>query len=813
MSDEEAQTIVDQALKTGSVEQRNTVTVVVGIAGSGKTSLISRLFREKPPDRYTSTGVAEQSLRGLKHNIANKKSWERLSLEEMFKVFASFIQAGLPEADIASLAKIFTEEEESEPTQDPSEKELSPPHPSTPEPEPSGTPFSPSPSQKCYASETMIGFVQTVPGSKKAAVIELLHMIDTGGQPEFMEIMPSLIHNSNLILLVLNLDQPLDEEVQFVFYENGTPFKRPLPSIRTNRQVIHQLARTLQAKRPVHKGSQYSKVSVIGTHKDCVEKKGKLPETLEAMNEEVERIFIEDELMNAIVPVNLKEPDDKDEKVLEELRQCITNADIGVKAKIPFSFFLFEHEAIKYAEQKKDRKVMILSFEECVQVGARLKMSREVVKAALIFFHRHNIFLYFQHILPNVVFLAPQVPLDFINVIVALAYKVRSVPISTLAPKYKRFCKEGIITGEMLCDQSLWLSDKSLQLSDHFIPDIYEPQDVINLFLHIYAIAPLRNEEALAKNQQPHTSSSMPGQKSLEESEYLMMTLLEDKPKKDIQEHLPSPSKVAPLVIHFSGGCVPNGCFGNTISCLISTYNWEVCRTKKVAKCLAHNIVTLSDPKLPVTITIVNYTQHLEIHVDTYNVEKEDLGGFCSRICKTIFEAIKEKVFKLMRFEETVVKPAFLFPCDCDPSHVATICGDSDIVCKNSYIVCSKTAHRSQGRLQEQHLLWFQDQVENLEQKPITLSEVYEGLVGISHKWQDVGIQLKLEEGILKAIESDHPKNSRDCLREMLSAWLKIDLRPTWHTLCAALRSETVGEEKVASNLVAKYVKRKHNCI
>ena len=160
-----------------------------------------------------------------------------------------------------------------------------------------------------------------------------------------------------------------------------------------------------------------------------------------------------------------------------------------------------------------------------------------------------------------------------------------------------------------------------------------------------------------------------------------------------------------------------------------------------------------------------------------------------------------------MRFEEIVVQPAFLCPCDCDPSHVATICSGSDIVSKNSYIVCSKTAPRSQGRLQKKHLFWFQDQVLNLEQKPIMLSEAYEGLVCISHKWQDVGLQLKLEEGILKAIEFDHPKNSRDCLREMLSTWLKVNLRPTWHTLCAALHSETVGEKKLAGNLEAKYVK------
>ena len=96
MSDEEAQAIVDQALESGSIEQRNTVAVVVGIAGSGKTWLISRLFREKPPERYISTGVAEQSLRGLMHHTAERKSWKRLSLEEILEIFASFLPAGLP---------------------------------------------------------------------------------------------------------------------------------------------------------------------------------------------------------------------------------------------------------------------------------------------------------------------------------------------------------------------------------------------------------------------------------------------------------------------------------------------------------------------------------------------------------------------------------------------------------------------------------------------------------------------------------------------------------------------------------------------
>ena len=712
MSDDKAQTIVDQALESGSLEQRNTVAVVAGISGSGKTWLISRIFRTNPPGRYTSTGVAEKSLRGLMHRIARMDSLELLSPEKILEFLAPFFQGGLPKADIASLAKIFTEEEALEPTQASSGEVLSLPQSTNSAatvPSPSTAPSTathPLP-EKSYTSEAMISLVQKAKGTKRTLIIELLYMIDTGGQPEFMETMPSLIHNSNLTLLVMNLAQSLDEYPPIAFYEDGTAYKRPLLSALTNRQVIHQLACTLQAKRLTYTGSQLSKLSIIGTHRDCVE--DRLSEILAAVNKQLKSLFLpamEDELIvyrscdEIIFPVNLLNPDDSDEEVLELIRQKIIDADIGQKAEIPVSFFLYEQEAILYAKEKKgkDRQVMVLSFDECVQVGARLKMNSEVVQAALIYFHRHNIFLYFQQVLPNLVFLSPQVPLDFVNAIVALNYKVKCGALPAVLAKYERFCKEGIITEEMLCD-------KSLQLSHCFIPGIYEPQHAIKLFLHTYTIAQLSTEEQLAKTQQPPTHSSTPGQKpsTVRRKEYLMMSLLADIPEKDIQDLLSSSSKAAPLVIHFSNGCVPNGCFSNITSCLISTYKWKLCRTEQTsAECLAHNIVKLFDHKLPVTITIVNYTRHLEIHVNMDKVKEKDVKTFCLSIRKTIFAAV-DKVFDVMKFQHIQVEPALLCPCDCSPSHAARICPES------SYIVCSKTG-KPLGSLQTEQEVWFQDE-------------------------------------------------------------------------------------------------------
>ena len=47
-------------------------------------------------------------------------------------------------------------------------------------------------------------------------------MIDTVGQPEFMEVMPCLIHNSDLTILVLDLTKSLDAYPTLTLHDDGT---------------------------------------------------------------------------------------------------------------------------------------------------------------------------------------------------------------------------------------------------------------------------------------------------------------------------------------------------------------------------------------------------------------------------------------------------------------------------------------------------------------------------------------------------------------------------------------------------------------
>ena len=750
MTDEEALAFIEKALESGSLKQRNAVTVVTGIMGSGKTWLLSRLFRIKPPDLYTSTGVAERSFRGLMRRIAKIGSFELLTLDQIFEFLAPLFLAGISEANIVSLAQSFIAMQASEPSLPPSEEALtsssvSPPPSSSPSLH-DVSPVEASPPEETPSSKAMMGLVRKAKSSKEALVLELLHMIDTGGQPEFMEVMPCLIHNSDLTILVLDVTKSLDAYPTLLFHDDGTAFKKPIVSARTIRQIIQQLTHTMQAKRGKKKGIKSSKFLVIGTHKDCVDK-AKLSEVLSALNKELKTIFLpamEEELIvfgegQIVCAVNLLNPDRDDEKAFDSIRDSIVSAGIGIEIDTPLCLFMFEQDAIKYAEEQrgKGRHVMVLSLEECLQVGARLKMGREMVQAALIYFHRHNVFLYFRQILPNLVFLDPQVPLDFVNAIVRFSYKAMSGAIGPLTAQQIYFCSEGILTEELLQHECL---------STSFIPNLYEPRHALNLFQHIFTIAPLSEDSPAAESSEPPSSPSPPpakrpcikalympkvdqeslAPKPISESpqkqltlpahkspqvgktKYLMMCLIPAKSQSEIQDCLPSNSRVSCLLVSFSNGCAPNGSFGNTVCCLISCFKWMISHTRQgKTECLAHNIVTLRPHNAPVKVTLVNSTRYFEIHVNAgKRIRDSSLEKYCPEINSTIFATIR-KVFETMQLYDIEVEPAFLCPYDLTSAHAATIFPTSDVF-SESMLECSETED-TVGELEWSCRVWFQD--------------------------------------------------------------------------------------------------------
>ena len=680
--------------------------VITGITGSGKTWLLNRLFYRLPPDLYSSTGVAEQSFRGLLHHIGSVAlgSWQLLSHENILEFLASLFCTAMPEANILSLAAAVTAMYTSEPVAGTQGGPIPPPT-SFPPSSLASAPLQLSPSRhkphtlpwESPTSQAMVKLVKAAKGSDNPVLLELVHMIDTGGQPEFMEVLPCLIHHSHLTVVVMNLAYGLDKYPPIAFHEKGTAFKKSGRSQRTNRQVIQQLACTMKAKRPSRKRGQYSRIIAVGTHRDCVQ--GDLAARLEALDRELRNILLpacRDELIlccssgKITFAVNLLEPDDDDDAMMELIREKISESGVGEVSEVPGSFLMFEQDLLNYAGQvRRD----ILSLKECQQVGERLKMTGEVVEAALIYFHHQNTFLYFRHVLPKLTFVKPQVPLNFINAVVLFSYKVRVGEFHGFPAKYATLLKDGIITEDMLCHASL---------SVCFIDGLYEPHHALELFCHTFTIARLSNEcQSNGNTMQP----ASPEPPIVKQREYLMMCLLAPVSAKSLPQHLPPSSKVAPLVVRFSEDCVPLSCFGSTISCLLSTYGWRVSRREDSSpECLAHNIVSLYDPILPFKIILVDSTKYLEIHVDAEeDIDDHIYFEICSQVCETVFGAI-DKVFHIMRLTDIEISLAFLCPCKkVSEAHSASVYR----VKARQFLRCSRT-EASAGAAEWRHTVWLE---------------------------------------------------------------------------------------------------------
>jgi hypothetical protein len=84
---------------------------------------------------------------------------------------------------------------------------------------------------------------------------------------------------------------------------------------------------------------------------------------------------------------------------------------------------------------------------------------------------------------------------------------------------------------------------------------------------------------------------------------------------------------------------------------------------------------------------------------------------------------------------------------------------------------------------------------------PYLLKELFSK---VASNWENIGVLLEIDDGLLSKIKADNHGESGNCLREMLRVWLKkVDPPPSWSLLVDALKS--LGEEKLARELSERY--------
>ena len=85
-----------------------------------------------------------------------------------------------------------------------------------------------------------------------------------------------------------------------------------------------------------------------------------------------------------------------------------------------------------------------------------------------------------------------------------------------------------------------------------------------------------------------------------------------------------------------------------------------------------------------------------------------------------------------------------------------------------------------------------------------TLKDLMRELKVKAADWEDIGVELEVDDGTLKQIKTDNPGDSKSCLRELLRKWLScVDPQPSWASIVEAI--EGIGDEGLATEIKEKY--------
>ena len=432
--------------------------------------------------------------------------------------------------------------------------------------------------------------------------LTLVQFIDSGGQLQFLELLPAFVQDVSIILFVVNLSEHVDHCPEIYFYKDGQPVGKPYTSPSSHKQVLEQCIRAANA-RDVH-----PLVFVVGTHRDmvdgCSENRGDKDKMVKRV---VKSNLIRNDGKKIIWEVNSKTPVSNDQKVANKLRKAIV-----VKCKdtsipvLPIKWFVLEMKIKMLARPTQG----ILSFSQCLQLAERLGMDEQALEAALLHLVKYNYFLWYHKIpvLRDVVFSDPQAILKIVTDLILCKYELTGddVPQSSLSSKgvedvwCTKFRDHAIVSHELLSHK---------RLMDHFVHGVFTAEHFTELMCHLFIMVSLEDG-----------------------GDYLMPALL------DVYNGETTSTQnmqVEPLIVCFSNNSAPYGVFICLVAFLLK--NCSLVEKEKAPVCLYKNRVSFKLKIFLAKFTIIDSMDYIEVHLDEGNS-----GKACPTIRNLIHVGIKK---------------------------------------------------------------------------------------------------------------------------------------------------------------------------
>ena len=480
----------------------------------------------------------------------------------------------------------------------------------------------------------------------------MIQFIDSGGQLQYLDILPLFIQNPGVIVFVLNLSEDLSHHPIMEYYgADGRPVGKPYRLSLSHKQILQHC---LEA---VHSLDARPLIVIVGTHQDLADK---CLESISEKNQQLKALldpsrycvlYKGENPKEVIFPVNCKAPQDKDRRIGKVLREKIVSMS-PQSMKIPLAWFGLEIHLQRSSDDG------VLSLVQCQACAKRLHMEGAAFSAALHHLVQHNVFLYYPEVLPQTVFCNPQAILTKVTELVQYHHKLRDEDVAA----------EGDLV--MFRDRGLVSVKLLRKFPKHYKEGLFTPPDLLKLLVSVRAIAMTRD------------------------GEYLMPTLLPYLGCDQVSQYLHESTS---LIIRPTQGCIPRGLFCCLLAYLLSPTSpspWKVCMERDKPLCLYRNCISFLTSGTVGVVTLVDMFSYIEVNVS------EPSSEVCREIRDSVYSGIKSAC-GVLKYHDVQFEDAFMCAgasCTSCPPHVAVVV--------RSKWKCT-IIERQNGGLSEGQLMWL----------------------------------------------------------------------------------------------------------
>ena len=693
--------VFDEAMEDGYVEARDIKALIFGAAGTGKSHTIALIMDEEPPSLRRSTPCATRPVRATRAETRGGK-WVKVTRDDLSQTIADTAtmlpskpspSGNTETSSTSSTAPGTSQPQTGHPHTTPS---LTPgtSQPQTGDPHP--TAHSPSSKEGARASSTspekmssfstsaedeLLHRIATAPDStfrKRAFKRDRITLIDTGGQPQFHEVLPIFMRNTSACMFTIKLSESLNDHPLIEYYDDdgklvGTPYR----SAYTNQQILSHCMRVIQAQASQSEEGLCPNAIFIGTHNDVQEDpKTQCPESTEEKNLKISEmllpefqedvIYCDERLEQLIFPLNATKRGPQEKKFAAELRRVIVERSHVKPRKIPLRWNALE---LALQERMMELGQGVLTKAECFAVAQRFHFDEESLEEALEYFHGLNILFYYKDVLPDIVFCDPMVLLAKITELAEHSYKLRTHLSQHRATegKLRKFRSQGIVTLELLSKK---------KFASHYRPRIFGPEQLLKLFEELLIVSKISEEE------------------------YLMPCLL---PVADDLALLSPRGSVPSLLLYFSDSPLV-GVFCALATYLLSEAKWKLLLKSDLSP--ARNTIEFQVPGgLPGKIVLTDsFSTYFQISLQ---LPRNAPAALCSKVCPQVRDTIMaglRKASTTLHYSHSVPQDAFL--C-CEHSDTTTPPHATVADSSRTLMTCSRNPAEVCTMLTEQHMVWF----------------------------------------------------------------------------------------------------------